>query len=337
MTKGTAMKIVQRGKNALWLDGYEDGKRVRISLGLILTGDPEKDQVIRGKAEQKLGEYIAARGKRMQGTLTVHQWLDKNKRKQLLKYYDLIPKHYVFDMIDRAFVQELVEKWLDQRKAYSTINTYLDELLAMIRNAARDGACSMPIWRRKDVVSFGRTSQAARVILTDSELSELKETPNPNSPGQWEIKPAFLFACYTGLRWCDLSELRWHDVVGGTLDIVQMKTSDQVRLKIGKVAQGYLDEVRAARNGVAMTDKVFRLPTHPASLEYLHEWVKAAGITKHVGWHCARHTYATRLIQNDVEIYQVQKLLGHRDIKNTLIYAQISGKKANDAIDKIDY
>ena len=67
----------------------------------------------------------------------------------------------------------------------------------------------------------------------------------------------------------------------------------------------------------------------------LKRWVKAAGITKHITFHCFRHTYATLQLAGGTDIYTVSKMLGHTNVKTTKIYAKIIDdlkQKAADAI-----
>jgi len=60
-----------------------------------------------------------------------------------------------------------------------------------------------------------------------------------------------------------------------------------------------------------------------------------AGITKDITFHCARHTHATLLLANGVDIYTVSKLLGHKEIKTTQVYARIIDKNKKEAVNKI--
>ena len=63
--------------------------------------------------------------------------------------------------------------------------------------------------------------------------------------------------------------------------------------------------------------------------------MKSAGIKKKITFHCARHTFATMCLTYDVDIYTVSKLLGHRDLKTTEIYAKLIDKKKDEAIDRL--
>ena len=67
----------------------------------------------------------------------------------------------------------------------------------------------------------------------------------------------------------------------------------------------------------------------------LSKWVMKAGITKDITFHCARHTHATLLLTNGVDLYTVSKLLGHKDIKTTQIYAKIIDQKKISAVNSI--
>lgn len=65
---------------------------------------------------------------------------------------------------------------------------------------------------------------------------------------------------------------------------------------------------------------------------YLEEWGNSVGLQKHMGWHLARHTFATLLLEGGADIYTVQKLLGHKEIKTTARYAKVTDHKVREAI-----
>ena len=67
----------------------------------------------------------------------------------------------------------------------------------------------------------------------------------------------------------------------------------------------------------------------------LQRWVMRAGITKSITFHCARHTHATLLLTYGADIYTVSKLLGHKDVKTTQIYAKIVDQKKIDAVNNL--
>lgn len=60
-----------------------------------------------------------------------------------------------------------------------------------------------------------------------------------------------------------------------------------------------------------------------------------AGIEKHITFHCARHTYATLQLSLGTDIYTVSKLLGHKNLRTTEVYAKIIDEKKQEAASKI--
>ena len=84
-------------------------------------------------------------------------------------------------------------------------------------------------------------------------------------------------------------------------------------------------------------DKVFSLlaKTKSQTNKYLIKWAIKAGISKPVWWHTARRTFATLALGNGVYIYTVAKLLGHRNIKQVVKYAQATDKLRRSAIDAL--
>lgn len=82
--------------------------------------------------------------------------------------------------------------------------------------------------------------------------------------------------------------------------------------------------------------KVFEGLTYSAyQNKHLFQWVGAARITKDITFHCFRHTYATLQLSKGVDIYTVSKMLGHRNLKTTQIYAKIMDEAKLKAADNI--
>jgi integrase/recombinase XerD len=68
----------------------------------------------------------------------------------------------------------------------------------------------------------------------------------------------------------------------------------------------------------------------------LKEWLKKAGINRKITFHCARHTYATVLLTKNIDIYTVSKMMGHRNLKTTQIYANVIDQRKIDAVKIFD-
>ena len=148
------------------------------------------------------------------------------------------------------------------------------------------------------------------------------------------LQRAFIFSCLTGLRWSDIHKLKWKEVhftnEGGRIHYYQKKTKHLEYLDVSKQSLSYLGEKGTDE------DKPFEGLKYSSYFNVsLTQWMLKAGITKHITFHCARHTHATLLLTNGVDIYTVSKLLGHKEIKTTQIYARIIDEKKKEAVNKI--
>lgn len=175
-----------------------------------------------------------------------------------------------------------------------------------------------------------KTAEVAREYLTLEEVKKLAATPC-NYP---ILKATFLFSCLTGLRKSDIEKLTWGEIhkLGNFTRIIfrQKKTGGQEYLDISDQAAAYLG---TRRNDV---DRVFEGFTYGSwtSLE-LKRWALAAGITKNITFHCGRHTFAVMMLDLGADIYTVSKLLGHRELSTTQIYAKVLDKNKQAAVSLI--
>lgn len=180
-----------------------------------------------------------------------------------------------------------------------------------------------------NVVSIPKVD-STRMYLTLEEVQRLIATPIK----QTEIKRAFLFSCLTGLRKSDIEKLRWSEIAifdGMTrITFYQKKTGGLEYLDISPQAA----ELLGGRG--EDSELVFNLSTSARYINtVLQKWADRASIKKHISFHVGRHTFATLMLTLNTDLYTVSKLLGHRDIKTTQIYAKIIDEKKRDAVNRI--
>ena len=171
-----------------------------------------------------------------------------------------------------------------------------------------------------------------RNYLESSEIERLKNTPYLH--GTHHIKEAFLFACYTGLRFSDLKQLRQSDFHkdknGNFISIIMQKTREPLKVYVPEVA------LQMIPNGEP-DEPIFRLPKNDYANSCLRKWLKDAGITdRPITFHCARHSAATILLSNGIPLAVVGKQLGHVKSSTTQIYAKLIDDAQKTAADKID-
>jgi integrase len=210
----------------------------------------------------------------------------------------------------------------------NSAQSYFNKFKAALRQAYKDGFLQFDINTRIDPIKQADTQ---RNFLNLEELNSLARTHCTNPV----LKRAALFSSLTGLRFSDIQKLIWNEVEfakgqGHTIRFKQRKTKGEETLPISEQAFNLMGEMREP------SETVF------AGLEYadtqktdLGQWLGAAGITKKITFHCFRHTYATLQLNNGTDIYTVSKMLGHRELKTTQIYAKIVDKTKRDATEKI--
>lgn len=168
-----------------------------------------------------------------------------------------------------------------------------------------------------------------REFLTGDELKQLEATPT----AALEMRRVYLFMCYTGLRISDAKSLRWGNIRlengGYCIRKRQQKTEGSVYIPLPTRAVELLPERGTKKASEIVFDN---LPTEPSMNRSLKKWALKAGIDKNLTLHTARHTYATFLINKKVEIKTVSKLLGHKKVATTEIYAKLVDKTLDDAV-----
>jgi len=168
-------------------------------------------------------------------------------------------------------------------------------------------------------------------------FDEIKKLENADFPVCTDVKKAFLFSCYTGLRFSDVKNITWgqlqkdnnNDIL---ITYVQKKTKKQEYLPIPQIAIKYLPEITETKS----KEKIFKIPDGSYCNKMLKFWSAAAGISKHLTFHVARHTYATLLLSLETPIETVSKNLGHSEIRTTQIYAKVVSKSQREAVNKLD-
>ncbi|RKD90057.1 site-specific integrase [Mangrovibacterium diazotrophicum] len=204
---------------------------------------------------------------------------------------------------------------------------YFNKIKAGIRQAFKDGIIQTDF---NGKISSIKERDTRREYLSIEELNKLVKTPCNNEL----LKRAALFSALTGLRFSDIQKLTWGEVEKYEgryiLKFTQKKTKGSEVLPISEQAVSFMGE--PSDPGI----KVFDGLTYSAyQNKHLFQWIGAAGITKDITFHCFRHTYATLQLSKGTDIYTVSKMLGHKNLKTTQVYAKIMDEAKQQAADKI--
>jgi integrase len=215
---------------------------------------------------------------------------------------------------------------------HNTASTYFNKVRAALKRAHADGYLKTNVSAAVETI---KPRDTRREFVTSAELSALLRTPCTNEV----LKRAALFSALTGLRFSDIKNLTWAEVrksaEGYYLTFRQQKTKGEEIHPISK--QSYT--LTGGHDNLAQMPReqpVFKGLEYSTQLNrHLHAWISAAGIARKITFHSFRHTYAVLQLEAGTDIYTVSKLLTHRDLKTTQIYAKVQNAAKRRAADKV--
>ena len=339
------------GRRSLYLDIYYKGRRAYEFLEIYLTKDRQQN-----KEARELAENIKAK-RLLELQSSEHGFTPSFKKKaDFLEYFQKViddKKQYEglrgFQNYEgtlrhlkdftggkpvpigsiSAQTLEDFKQHLTTKVKQNTANLYYGKVKTVLKKAVKDGFITR---NPADEVKYFPNPETSKEFLTEEEVSRLAEAPC-QSP---DIKRAFLFGCFTGLRFSDVKALTWGDIRDGQIHFRQKKTQGFEYLPLNDTAQKILAQCRG-QNEFPMPEKpVFNIPDKShINGDKMKSWLKAAKIKKRITFHCSRHTFATSLLTAGVDLFTVSKLLGHKNISSTAIYAKIVDQKKNDAVNAL--
>ncbi|WP_373828015.1 site-specific integrase [Bacteroides heparinolyticus] len=352
-------RLYDSGRISLYLDYYPAIRNPetmqmtrREYLGIYLYAHP-KNEMERSFNNDMLNKAEAIRCIRVQSLINEQfGFLDRTKMKTdflayFLKmcrkkdqkwrivyqhFYNYVQGHCTFGDVTIELCQGFREYLLDAKQLKRTgkvsVNSaagYFSTFRGLLKIAYRDK------WLRENINDFLDKIEAKEVkkeYLTLDEVKLLAQTPCEHEV----LKRASLFSCLTGLRISDILNLCWEDFElapdqGYCIRIKTQKTSTEATLPISYEAYELCGEPGSG--------KVFR-GLQRSMINYpLKKWIKQAGIAKHITFHCFRHSYAVIQISLGTDIYTVSKMLTHKNVSTTQIYADLVSSKKRETAEKI--
>lgn len=375
ITKATLrQKKISKGRQSLYLDFYpaiphpETGEPTRREfLGLYIFEKPKTPiDKLHNTETLKIGESIRQKRENFLNKPEIYSQYEKEKlrlkelgKQCFVEYFRKLTNkrtgsnyngwssalNYLEDFTNgKLKFTELNEKLFEdfkdfllttksKRSSKTTLSqnsavSYFNKVKAALKQAYKDGILQTDLNAR---ISPIKAAETRREYLTIEELNKLVKTPCNNEL----LKGAALFSALTGLRFSDIQKMTWGELEyiegqGYFLNFSQKKTKGVEVLPIPEQAVSLLNEKGEP------TAKVFEGLKYSAyHNKHLFQWIGAAGITKDITFHCFRHTYATLQLFNGTDIYTVSKMLGHKDLKTTQVYAKIVDEAKRTATHKI--
>ena len=348
-------KILSDGRESLFLDYY---------LGYRMVYDEAKDKEVPRKERKretlKLYLWQAPRTphERQQNKDTLQLAKEiRHEREQELKNgtlgYRLKAKEINFFDFIQSYYDEYTKG--DKRMIKAAQKRFTDFIALEYPLSISKGEGALTHWKRwkkivkaavkkdilrknpcEDIVCKADEEALKKDILSIEEMQQLIATTykgqNP------ETRRAFIFTLYTGIRFCDIKDLTFANVdySNRVLTFNQKKTQ-------GHSSKSYvnipLNDGLLSLIGTASTDspdeKIFKLPSQEMCLKALRHWTAKAGITKHITWHCGRHSFAVNILNNGANIKTVASLLGHSSLQHTEKYTRAIDSLKQEAINSL--
>ena len=225
-----------------------------------------------------------------------------------------------FKDITYTFLKEFEVHLKEKGNSVNTIAKHLRQLRTLVNEAINQGyipSDAYPFRKYKIKQEKGR-----KEFLTPDELKRLENLDVDKKLRH--VLDAFLFCCYTGLRYSDFCQLTPENIirVNGKrwLYFKSVKTDVEIRLPLHLLFEG---KALAVLERYDIVTDFAKIGPNSEANKYLAQLAAFARIRKHITYHTARHTCATLLVHQGVPITTVQKLLGHTSVRTTEVYSEV--------------
>ena len=225
-----------------------------------------------------------------------------------------------FKDITYTLLREFEVHLKEKGNSVNTIAKHLRQLRTLVNEAINQGyipSDAYPFRKYKIKQEKGR-----KEFLTPDELKRLENLDVDKKLRH--VLDAFLFCCYTGLRYSDFCQLTPENIirVNGKrwFYFKSVKTDVEVRLPLHLLFEG---KALAVLERYDIVTDFAKIGLNSEANKYLAQLATLARIRKHITYHTARHTCATLLVHQGVPITTVQKLLGHTSVRTTEVYSEV--------------
>ena len=175
--------------------------------------------------------------------------------------------------------------------------------------------------------------KSKNTALSLEELNKIVEVDLKENRRLEEVRDKFLFACYTGLRFGDMSKLKWDNLKNGMIKIVQEKTKNPVSIPLNNEAKMIIDKNRKHKEE---RETVFRVISNQKTNFILKDIAKLAKVEQKVSFHLARHTFGTVLGRSE-NAFIIMKLMGHKKISTSAIYVNTDVNELKGVMNNVSF
>lgn len=263
-------------------------------------------------------------------------------KKHLLNFIRI--KYHVSDYdlaaVDKAFVYEFYAYLQGYRREGDTVCAVNGALKHIQRFKKVMNVALQNEWISRNPVCLlnAKKTKVERGFLSEKELKSLEEVPLPANLSI--VRDVFIFAVYTGLSYVDIGNLTNENINVGIdkslwLSYYQQKTDIHAILPLLQPAVNILKRYEAYHEG-KRNNHIFPVPLNQVMNRYLKKVAKQAGVDKNITFHKARHNFGTHItLSLGVPIETVSRMMGHKSISTTQIYAKVTDRKVDEDMKRL--
>ncbi len=262
---------------------------------------------------------------------THHKFIEAKKHTANFIKFEYGKNDILLDSLKMSFLKDFdfyLKSELNHKQI--TINKSIQRVRKIIKLALAEG------YLLKDpfILYQSKRYEKKVVYLTQAELKQLEEYQFAQQRLE-QVRDMFVFCCYTGLAYREMSDLKPKHLIKGYdgniwIEMMRKKTKTSLSIPLLPVAERILNKYKSETS-------LLPIISNQKFNSYIKEIAEIIGIEKRLTHHIARKTFATTvLLYNDVPMEIVSELLGHSKITITQDhYAKVVQKKVGESIEKL--
>ena len=311
-------------------DGFATSQKVKLSfLGVGVM----EDAVLKVFKEQNQDfEKMVSKGKRSQSTY--------NKYKTVFNHLSgfITERYHRDDMAFRELTCDFIREFdfflrIDKECTHNTVWVYTMPVIALADLAIKKG-----LIRQNPFEDYKITMEETdRSYLLKEDVESLMLL-KPSKSKYELVKDLFIFSCFTGLSYIDIKKLKWNNIQsffdGHQWIISRRKKSDVAsNVRLLEIPKRIIEKYR----GITRNEFIIPMPSNATCNNHISKLTEQAGIVteQKITFHTARHTFATMFLTEGVPLESLSKMMGHKNISTTQIYAKITSQKISKDMDMV--
>lgn len=313
-------------------EGFATAQKVKLSFLGVGVMDDAILKVFKDQNEDF--ERMVSKGKRSQNTY--------NKYKTVYNHLSefIRERYHREDMAFRELTSDFIREFdfflrIDKECTHNTVWVYTMPVIALAELAIKKGLIRQNPFEDYEI-SMEETDRSYLLKEDVKGLMLLK-----TSKSKYElVKDLFIFSCFTGLSYIDIQKLKWSNIQsffdGHQWIISRRKKSDVAsNVRLLEIPKRIIEKYR----GVTRNEYVFPVPSNATCNSHVKKLIEEAEIIteQKITFHTARHTFATMFLTEGVPLESLSKMMGHKNISTTQIYAKITSQKISKDMDLVSH